>query len=76
MAKLVPLGADAALVVGDSPWDMKAAGRAGLRAIGFRSGGFPDDVLIEAGACALYDCPRDLLARYDESPFARHEQAV
>ena len=74
--KLKPLGPEDAIVVGDSPWDVKAAGRAGLRAIGFRSGGFPDEALLEAGACALFDGPADLLARYSESAFARHEETV
>lgn len=68
--------ADEAIVVGDSVWDVKAAGKAGLRAIGFRSGGFPDAALLEAGACALFDGPADLLACYDESLFARHEETV
>jgi HAD superfamily hydrolase (TIGR01509 family) len=72
MTKLAPLGADEAIVVGDSPWDVKAACRAGLRTIGFRCGGFPDEALTEAGACALYDGPRDLLARYPASVFAGH----
>ena len=76
LAKLAPLGPEGVLVVGDSPWDVKAACGAGLRTIGFRSGGFPDEVLLEAGACALYDDPRDLLACYAESPFARHAEAV
>lgn len=76
LGKVAPLRPEDALVVGDSIWDVKAAGQAGLRAIGFRSGGFPDAALIEAGACALYDDPRDLLARYAESPFERHEEAV
>jgi HAD superfamily hydrolase (TIGR01509 family) len=74
--KLKPLGPEQAIVVGDSPWDMKAATRAGLRAIGFRSGGFPDEALLEAGACALFDGPADLLACYSESPFARHDETV
>jgi HAD superfamily hydrolase (TIGR01509 family) len=74
--KLAPLPRDAAIVVGDSPWDVKAAARAGLGAIGFRSGGFPDEALLEAGACALFDGPADLLARYAESPFERHQEAV
>jgi HAD superfamily hydrolase (TIGR01509 family) len=65
-----------AIVVGDSVWDVQAAAKAGLRAIGFRSGGFPDDALREAGACALYDGPADLLARYGESIFARHDETV
>ena len=58
-------------VVGDSPWDMKAAGRIGLKAIGFRCGGFADADLEAAGAAVLYDGPEDLLRRYDRSDFAR-----
>jgi HAD superfamily hydrolase (TIGR01509 family) len=76
LAKLAPLRAEDAIVVGDSPWDVKAACRAGLRTIGFRSGGFPDEALAEAGACALYDGPRGLLASYPDSLFARHAEAV
>lgn len=72
MARLAPLTADEAVVVGDSPWDVKAAAGAGLRAIGLRCGGFPDEALTEAGACALYDGPRDLAARYPASVFAGH----
>ena len=70
------VAADQAIVVGDSVWDVKAAGKAGLRAIGFRSGGFPDAALLEAGACALFDGPADLLARFDSSVFARHAETV
>jgi phosphoglycolate phosphatase-like HAD superfamily hydrolase len=64
-----------AVVVGDSVWDMKAACRSGLGAIGFRCGGFPDEALIEAGARALFDGPADLLARF-ETLFARDEEKV
>jgi HAD superfamily hydrolase (TIGR01549 family) len=76
VAKLAPLGPESIFVVGDSPWDMKAAAKAGLRSIGFRSGGFPDEALREAGASALFDGPADLLARYADSPLARHEETV
>lgn len=71
LAKAGPFGADEAAVVGDTPWDAKAAARLGLRTIGFRSGGFPDDALSEAGACELYDGPEDLLRRFDVSVFGR-----
>ncbi|MGZ8284569.1 MAG: HAD family hydrolase [Allosphingosinicella sp.] len=71
LAKVAPLGADEAAVVGDTPWDAKAAAKLGLRTIGFRSGGFPDEALARAGACELYDGPRDLLARFDSSVFGR-----
>ena len=70
LAKLPGISADRALVVGDTPWDAKAAARAGLRMIGFRSGGFPEAELIAAGVMALYDGPSDLLERYESSPFA------
>ena len=60
-----------AIVVGDTPYDAEAAGKAGLRTVGVRCGGFPDDVLLGAGCIALYDGPADLLEKFDDSPLAR-----
>ena len=57
-----------AVMIGDTPYDMEAASRAGVRAIGFRCGGWKDADL--RGAIAIYDGPWDLLARIDESPLA------
>jgi phosphoglycolate phosphatase-like HAD superfamily hydrolase len=71
LGRVAPLGADEAAVVGDTPWDAMAAGKLGLRTVGFRSGGFPDDALAQAGACELYDGPVDLLARFHSSVFGR-----
>ncbi|HYG48712.1 MAG TPA: HAD family hydrolase [Allosphingosinicella sp.] len=71
LGRVAPLGADEVAVVGDTPWDAKAARKLGLRTVGFRSGGFPDEALAEAGACEIYDGPRDLLARFDSSVFGR-----
>ncbi len=59
--------AGAAVVVGDTPYDMEAAAKLGIRTIGFRSGGFLDQALRQAGAAELYDGPADLLARYERS---------
>lgn len=70
LAKIAPLGAADAVVIGDTPWDVIAANQAGVRTIGVLSGGFQADSLREAGAIAIYDGARALLARYDESPFA------
>jgi phosphoglycolate phosphatase-like HAD superfamily hydrolase len=64
LAKVAPLGPDEALVIGDSPWDMKAAARTGLKPIALRCGGFDEQWLREAGAIALYDDPEDLLRDY------------
>jgi phosphoglycolate phosphatase-like HAD superfamily hydrolase len=61
------VSASEAVVVGDTPYDAEAAGKLRLRTIGFRSGGFPEEELLAAGAIAIYDDPADLLAHYDES---------
>jgi phosphoglycolate phosphatase-like HAD superfamily hydrolase len=47
----------ASVMVGDSVWDVEAAGKAGMPAIVVRSGGFGDDELRKAGAMAIYDTP-------------------
>ncbi|HEX7180713.1 MAG TPA: HAD family hydrolase [Thermoanaerobaculia bacterium] len=57
------------VMLGDTPYDVEAAGKAGVRVIAFRCGGlFTDEEL--KGALAIYDGPADLLARYEESPLA------
>ncbi len=58
------------LVVGDTPYDAEAAGRAGMRTIGVLCGGFPEQGLREAGCIAIFESPADLLAHYDRSPLA------
>ncbi len=60
-----------AVVVGDTPYDVQAAAKAGMRAVGLLSGGFTEGVLREAGAVAVYRAVSDLLDNYDESPLAR-----
>jgi HAD superfamily hydrolase (TIGR01509 family) len=57
------------VMIGDTPYDVEAAARAGVRTVAFRCGGWGDEDL--RGAVAVYDGPWDLLARLDESPFAR-----
>jgi HAD superfamily hydrolase (TIGR01509 family) len=56
------------VMLGDTPYDIAAAGHAGLDVIAFRSGGFSDEDL--AGALAIFDGPWDLLERWEESPLA------
>lgn len=69
-AALEKTGADAGEVVmlGDTPYDVEAAARAGVRIIAVRCGGWSDVDL--AGALAVYDDPRDLLDHYDDSPLS------
>ena len=56
-----------ALVVGDTPYDVEAAAKAGMRTIGLLSGGFTAEALRAAGAVEIYEDVADLLSRYDES---------
>ncbi len=55
-----------ALMIGDTPYDVEAAQRAGLPIIALRSGGWQDADL--RGAAAVYEDPADLLAHFDTSP--------
>lgn len=52
------------LVVGDTPYDAEAAGKANLKTIGVLCGGFPREDLERAGCVAIYDDPADLLENY------------
>ena len=58
-----------AIMIGDTPYDVEAARRAGVKVIGFRSGGWGDGDLD--GAIAIYDGPWDLLVKLDDSPLAK-----
>ncbi len=71
MGKLDGIAGDAVLVVGDTPYDAEAAGKAGLKTIGVLCGGFPEAELRGAGCIAIYRDPADLLAHYEASPIAR-----
>ena len=68
-AALEKAGVDAsdAIMIGDTPYDIQAAARSGVRIIGLRGGGWQE----LPGALAVYDDPADLLRRYDDSPL-RH----
>jgi HAD superfamily hydrolase (TIGR01509 family) len=59
---------DAAIVIGDSPYDAQAAGKTGLRTIGLLSGTFPEQSLRDAGCIAVYPGPAALLACLATSP--------
>ena len=59
------------VMIGDTPYDVEAAGRAGVALIGLRCGGW-DDAGLE-GAVAVYDDPAGLLAHYDASPLAARD---
>lgn len=55
-------------MLGDTPYDVEAATRAGIRIIALRTGGWTDRYLH--GAAAIYDDPADLLEHFETSPLA------
>ena len=71
--KLAP---ERAIVVGDSPYDAEAAGKAGLKTIGVLCGGFAEADLRKAGAAQIFRDPADLLANFERSLICREESAT
>jgi HAD superfamily hydrolase (TIGR01509 family) len=63
-----------AAMVGDTPYDVEAATRAGVTTVAFRCGGWSDSDLN--GAVAIYDGPWDLAAKLDRSPLAASTAAA
>lgn len=59
------LPADSVVMLGDTPYDVEAAHKAGVRTLGVRCGGWTAPDL--KGALAVYTDPADLLAHYAES---------
>jgi HAD superfamily hydrolase (TIGR01549 family) len=62
-AALEKAGTRDAVVVGDTTWDVEAAARAGVPAIGVLTGGFGFAELSEAGAIEVYESVMDLRER-------------
>jgi HAD superfamily hydrolase (TIGR01549 family) len=63
-------GGDAAVVIGDSVWDCRAADNAGLACVGLLTGGFGEDELRAAGAVDVCSTLDQLRERLDELPFS------
>jgi HAD superfamily hydrolase (TIGR01509 family) len=62
-------GGGEAVMLGDSTWDCKAAGRAGVATIGVLTGGFSEQELREAGAVHVVTELRTLVDDLDATPF-------
>jgi HAD superfamily hydrolase (TIGR01509 family) len=56
-----------AVMIGDSPWDVQAAERAGVRTIAVMTGGFSREELCQAGAVDVYESVAELRAALDHT---------
>jgi HAD superfamily hydrolase (TIGR01549 family) len=63
-------GGGDAVMVGDTPWDCKAAEGAGVPTIAVLTGGFAESELREAGAAAVFESIDELRERLDSTALA------
>ncbi len=72
-ASLKQLGIDPseAIALGDTPWDIQAARKAGVDTVAVTCGGWCEQDLKQAGAIAVFRDPADILRNFEASPFAQ-----
>jgi HAD superfamily hydrolase (TIGR01509 family) len=66
-AALDKAGTKDAVMVGDTRWDIEAAGHAGIETICVITGGWSEQELRDAGAVAVFESVQDLRERLDET---------
>ena len=69
-AALGKAGEEEAVMVGDTPWDVEAARRAGVETVCVITGGFSRQELVDAGAVAVFEGVAELRRRLDEPPLS------
>ncbi|HET7758563.1 MAG TPA: HAD family hydrolase [Gaiellaceae bacterium] len=67
-AALEQAGTEDGVMVGDTPWDVEAARKAGLDTVCVITGGFSEQELRDAGAAAVFESVEELRRRMDETP--------
>jgi phosphoglycolate phosphatase-like HAD superfamily hydrolase len=55
-------------MLGDTPWDVEAASKAGIETVCLMTGGFSEQELRDAGAVAVFESISDLRDALDETP--------
>jgi HAD superfamily hydrolase (TIGR01509 family) len=69
-AAMEKAGTREAVMVGDTPWDVQAAERAGIETVAVLTGGFSAAELRDAGAVAVFESIQELSEALDETPLA------
>jgi HAD superfamily hydrolase (TIGR01549 family) len=67
-AAMEKAGSDSAVMVGDTPWDIKAARQVDVETVAVITGGFSSAELEEAGAVAVFESVAELRTRLSETP--------
>jgi HAD superfamily hydrolase (TIGR01509 family) len=68
VAALEKAGTKNAVMVGDTPWDIEAATKAGVATVCVITGGWSKQELRESGAVAVFESVDELRQRLDETP--------
>lgn len=68
LAALEKAQTQSAVMVGDTPWDVEAASKAGVETVCVITGGWSKQELREAGAVAVFESVDELRKRLDETP--------
>lgn len=63
---------EAVLALGDTPYDVEAAGKAKISTVGVTTGGWSEKELLDAGCIEVYRDVADLLANLEHSAFLRN----
>jgi HAD superfamily hydrolase (TIGR01549 family) len=71
VAALEKAGGDDGVMVGDSPYDCEAAGRAGIETIAVLTGGFSEQELLDAGAAQVFGSIDELRQSLGSTALAR-----
>jgi HAD superfamily hydrolase (TIGR01509 family) len=69
-AALQKVEAEDGVMVGDTPWDVVAAKRAGIETLAVLTGGFAASELRDAGATEVFESVRELCERLGETALA------
>jgi HAD superfamily hydrolase (TIGR01509 family) len=68
LAALEKAKTESAVMVGDTPWDVEAASKAGVETLCVITGGWSKQELREAGAIAVFESVDELRQRIEETP--------
>jgi HAD superfamily hydrolase (TIGR01549 family) len=68
-AALEKAGTREGVMLGDTPWDVEAARKAGIETVCLMTGGFSEAELREAGAAAVFESIADLRQNLEATPF-------
>jgi HAD superfamily hydrolase (TIGR01509 family) len=69
-AALEKAGGGEAVMIGDAPWDIEAARKAGIETVCVITGGYSEQELRDAGAVAVFESVDELRRNFEKTPLS------